>query len=285
MSGFFKLSFRQDNIVGLIVDAGDVLKIGIVGLGVVGNAIYENFRGAHEIFIHDLSMGTSIRDVTNNCDFAYICVPTPTDINSGCCDVSAIESTLGEMPDGFSVAIKSTIIPGTTQALKKKYPEIKIACSPEFLRAAHSVEDFKNQKMLVVGTDDYKLSKTILNHHLDSGIDVLKAFFVVTPAQAEIVKYAMNTFYALKVLFGNKFQELTEIMGEDWSKIKQIITFPRDRGIIDTHLEDMGNKGFGGHCLPKDAFAFSKLLDDHGIDSNLIRTILSENRKYRKETE
>jgi UDPglucose 6-dehydrogenase len=188
------------------------------------------------------------------------------------------------MPDGFSAIVKSTVIPGTTRALQKKYPKIKIACSPEFLRAEHSVDDFKHQKMLVVGTDDYKLSRIILNHHLDSGIDVQQAFFVVTPAQAEIVKYAMNTFYALKVIFGNKFQELTEIMGEDWSIIKQIITFPRDRGIMDTHLEDIGEKGFGGHCLPKDAFAFSKLLDDFGIDSNLIRTIISENRKYRKET-
>ena len=182
------------------------MRIGIIGLGTVGKAIKRGFEGHHEIFIHDPKLGTKLTDVTDNCDAAYIAVPTPTDDETGRCDTSIVRSVLEALPDGFSAIIKSTVIPGTSQDFHDEFPGLRIACSPEFIRAESANEDFKNQEILVVGTHHEDLANLVLKHHNDSGILLEGGFFHVGPTEAEIVKYAKNSFYAMKVIFGNHFQ-------------------------------------------------------------------------------
>ena len=58
---------------------GTILNIGVIGLGVVGKALHNAFRNSHSLFVHDISKNTSISNVIDNCDLAYVCVPTPTD--------------------------------------------------------------------------------------------------------------------------------------------------------------------------------------------------------------
>ena len=60
--------------------------------------------------------------------------------------------------------IKSTVIPGTTQKLQESFPTLRIACSPEFLRSATSIEDFQNQDILVVGTQHQDLAESVISH-------------------------------------------------------------------------------------------------------------------------
>ena len=93
------------------------MKIGIIGVGVVGKAIKKGFENTHEIFLHDPKLGTNIENVTDNTNFSYIAVPTPSDPESGECDISIIESVLEKLPDGYNAVIKSTVIPGTTKNL------------------------------------------------------------------------------------------------------------------------------------------------------------------------
>ena len=89
------------------------MKIGIIGVGVVGKAIKNGFENSHEIFLHDPKLGTELRNVTDNTDFSYIAVPTPSNPDTGECDISIIESILDQIPDGQRIIIKSTVIPGT----------------------------------------------------------------------------------------------------------------------------------------------------------------------------
>ena len=259
------------------------MRIGIVGLGTVGNAIFEAFKDTHTLYLHDSKLDTRLTQIIENCNIAYICLPTPTGKKTGRCDTDAIESLMSRLPRGFSVVIKSTVIPGFTKTMQERFPHLKIAFCPEFLRSSHSIEDFMQQKMLVVGTDHSDLAEIVLRHHTDSGIEVQQGFFHVTPTQAEIVKYAMNSFFAIKVIFGNQFQELTRTMDEEWLAIKRILTYPRNRGIVDTHLEDTGEQGFGGHCLPKDSIAITNFLSEHGIASDLMKALISDNERYNSE--
>ncbi|MFL2958373.1 MAG: hypothetical protein ACJZ4Z_06250 [Candidatus Thalassarchaeaceae archaeon] len=256
------------------------MKIGIIGVGVVGKAIKNGFENTHEIFLHDPKLGTELRNVTDNTNFSYIAVPTPSNPETGECDISIIESILNQMPDGQRIIIKSTVIPGSTKYLQEKYPRLIIGCSPEFLRSATSENDFKNQDILVVGTDDEKLAKEVFEHHLEAGVMRKNQFFHVTPTQAELVKYAKNSFYAMKVIFANQFHDLAKNLGEEWMDVKEIITTDQQQMIGPSHLNspELGNRGFGGECLPKDALALKFQLEKMEIKYNLIQAIIDDNK-------
>ena len=96
----------------------------------------------------------------------------------------------------------------------------------------------------------------------------------------KLVKYTKNTFYAMKVIFGNHFQRLAKHFGEDWSVVKEVITYPRERGIVDSHLDEIiGKMGFGGNCLPKDTMAIAAKFQELGIEADLFESLASDNER------
>ena len=91
--------------------------IGIIGLGVVGSAVNHWLSKENDIKIHDPLLGTNLDELLEETNFAYICVPTPQNPESGEADISIIHEILSELPDGFQAVIKSTIPPGTVTSL------------------------------------------------------------------------------------------------------------------------------------------------------------------------
>jgi UDPglucose 6-dehydrogenase len=255
------------------------MKIGIIGLGVVGTANALGFKQlGHTVEIHDIEIGTTVDQITNT-DIVFVCVPSPEN-SDGSCDTSIVQSVIQELNSkqylGI-IAIRSTVEPGFTQSMIDLYPDLTLCFVPEFLRERCAIDDFtNNHQLLVVGTNDAWVYKKVATAHGNYP----KKTTQLKPAEAEILKYYSNTFAALKVTFANIMFELSETMGCDYSLIKQSFI---DTGKADHSYLDANHslRGFGGVCLPKDTRALAELLDRLGFEFDLIHAISNDNNQYK----
>ncbi len=254
------------------------MHIGIIGLGVVGTAIKFGFeRLGHDVFYHDVVKDTSITDILDT-EVCYICVPTP-ESEDGSCDTSIVESVLDELieHDYKGVAcIKSTVVPGTTERLRKKFKSL--AFVPEFLRERCAITDFmENHEVCIIGTDDSDIFKLIKESHGDYP----KQFSQCSPTEAEFAKYFHNVYNANQITLANSFYEICVSMGVDYNKMKN--TLKGRSNINFQYLECNKNfRGFGGVCLPKDTKAMDNLAKKLNLDVQFFEHILTENQKYSK---
>lgn len=209
-------------------------------------------------------------------------VPTPSQ-NDGTCDTSIVERVIKDLAENNYtglVAIKSTTIPGTTDKLAKYYPNMRIAHCPEFLREKAAYVDFvENHDLCVIGTyneQDFNLIK-------EAHGELPKEFAQLTPLESELCKYFSNLHNALLIVFANEFYEVSRAIGANYNKIKNAMV--KRRNINNVYLDaNECFRGFGGNCLPKDTQAFAVFVKKLGINMQLFKTIVDENKKFKTTT-
>jgi len=257
------------------------MKIGIVGLGIVGLACHFGFQKlGHTVYGHDIKFETKLTDLLQ-CNVIYVCVPTPKN-KDGSCNVSIVEKVvkdLNKLNYRGVIAIHSTVIPGTTARLQQEINKnLDICFVPEFLRERCAISDFvENQKLLVVGTTKPQVYKLIKECH-GTYFEHSK---LLTPTEAEIIKYYSNIFNALRVIFANEMYELCQAYEADYTAIKN--TFIKLKTTPDIYLDVNDNfRGYAGTCLPKDIIAIVQEVKRLNLDLKLFETIHEENKKFKK---
>lgn len=259
------------------------MKIGIVGSGLVGSAISYGFRKlGHIVKVHDVKFDTRIHHV-QEAEIVFICVPTPQSKN-GRADVDIAKAVVKQLVNDIDyqgiLAIKSTVEPGTTEALVREHPGHRICFVPEFLRERCAINDFvENHDVCIIGTNNdqvYDIVKRAHGHYP-------KYFIQLSPTEAEISKYYSNTYNAMLIIFANAFYEICDKMGADYTLVKNAIT--KRKMIGDYYLDcNKALRGFGGSCLPKDTRAISSFAEHLGLNIDILKAIISDNDRYPNNT-
>jgi UDPglucose 6-dehydrogenase len=259
------------------------MKLGIVGQGFVGNAVYQKFKNYYEVKTFDLdpTKANSTFKEVSECDYVFVCLPTPMN-SDGSCNTDIVEDVikqLDEIGKIKGIVVKSTIPPGTTEKWNKRY-NTNIAFNPEFLTERNAVSDYENQDRIILGgprstTTELKqiFSKVFPKAH------VIKT----NSTYAEMVKYVTNTFLSVKVSFANEIYQLCEKLGADYDKVIEYAIM--DNRLGDSHWGVPGHDGdfgFGGHCFPKDLSALLHLTEELGTTNNVLEATQKTNNEVRK---
>ena len=257
-------------------------KVGVIGNGFVGEAISFAFSSVADMYIYDTDPSRSLNDVesVHNCDFVFVCVPTPM-FEDGSQDLSYVESSFEKATDRPIYILKSTVLPGTTESLLKKYPNFKIIFSPEFLTERTAKLDMLTQSRIILGGE---LSLTDKAKDLFNERFKIKNIIQTDSKTAELTKYMNNTFFATKVSIMNEFKLLCDKIGANWDDALK--GFVSDGRIGDSHLNVPGHDGkygYGGTCFPKDVNALLSFSKKHNIELNSISGGWATNIKVRPE--
>ena len=250
------------------------MKIAIAGYGYVGKAV--------EAYLHKTEHTTQIVDpkysnmsvLDTKCDGIIICVDTPAN-EDGSCDMSNVIDVLNDTHTEKPVLIKSTISIQGWERIKEIFPSHTISFSPEFIRADTAIEDMLNTKTIYIGGGHYYFWERVLNRP-DKVIKIKHA----DPRELILAKYFRNSFLATKVTFFNQIYDLCEATNIDFSKVSTLIT--EDSRIGQSHTEVTNERGFGGHCFPKDTQAIIETAHREGVDLSLIREAIRYNNNIRK---
>jgi nucleotide sugar dehydrogenase len=257
-------------------------KVGVIGNGFVGEAISFAFSSISDLYVYDIDPLKCINDLesVHNCDFVFICVPTPM-FEDGSQDLSYVESAFENASRKPVYILKSTVLPGTTDRLSKKYLNFKIIFSPEFLTERTAKLDILTQSRIILGGELSLMekAKTLFNQRFKT-----KNIIQTDSKTAELTKYMNNTFFATKVSIMNEFKLLCDKIGANWEDALK--GFISDGRIGDSHLNVPGHDGklgYGGTCFPKDVNAFLSFSKKHDIELNTIHGGWKTNLKVRVE--
>lgn len=261
--------------------------IGVIGNGFVGNAVAKGFENHLDVLIYDLddTRSTHSYEDTLQCDFVFVCLPTPMiDAEGGRCNLSILDKFFKEASEVNTQAtfiIKSTVPIGTTERLCNEYPNMNIIHNPEFLTAANAEYDFVNADRHVFGGSSNLVSSVAkMYQSIFPSIPIIK----MKSTESECVKYFANCFLAAKVMIFNEMKMLCNELGDvNYDNIMDGVCSDDRIGHSHTHVPGPdGDYGFGGTCFPKDINSLINTMIDNGVDPMILKSVWDQNKNYRK---
>jgi GDP-mannose 6-dehydrogenase len=220
-------------------------------------------------------------------DASFVCVGTPSD-ETGAVGLKYVKGVCADIGQAIrhkqsfhSVIIRSTIVPGTMD--ESCIPVLEEASGmvagqdfgvgyyPEFLRESTAIADYYDPGLIVFGALEPR-TEAILK---DINAQMPVPSHVVTLKTAEAVKYASNSWRAVKVTFANEIGNIAKASGVDGQQVMKLICSDTKVNISPYFMKP--GFAFGGSCLPKDVRALQYLAEKKGVPSPLLDAVLKAN--------
>jgi len=261
------------------------LLIGFIGQGFIGKSYADDFesRGFKIVRYAKSAPYNENKDQISQCDIVFIAVPTPTKPSGFNYDI--LQEVLALVGRGKAAVIKSTILPGTCEKLQSLYPDIYLFHSPEFLTEKNAAYDAAHPSRNIIG---YPVDNEEYKRKAQEILDILPASplnLVCRAKEAEIIKYASNSFLYLKVLNANILYDLASKEGSDWEVIMKGVAADQRIGashLNPIHPSGLSNKpgrGAGGNCFIKDFAALREYAKRLELDQEALDFLASAEKK------
>lgn len=278
------------------------MKVAVIGNGWVGQAMQElfprsvtylrnyqeNLRG-HKI-VEDVNY-TEDKDVINEADIAFICVPTPNHEHpmqhggqklipdrEGDLDTSAVEEAIAWCEASILV-IRSTVNPGDCDRWEEKYNKV-ICMQPEYLGETpqHPLLDTTKTPFLIIGGEIASRRKLI--HLYQEVYNANVTIRQVTNLEAEIIKLSENRAIAFKVAQCQELYDVCQKAKVDYYIIREAVYGDDPRFTLWWTLIYPEKRGFNSKCIPKDVYAWCAWAESLGYQPKITRTLLEKNKEW-----
>ncbi|MGO9613683.1 MAG: UDP-glucose dehydrogenase family protein [Dissulfurispiraceae bacterium] len=231
-----------------------------------------------------LKFNTDMRDVVEESLVIFIAVGTPPR-GDGSADLIYVDEVAREIASSIKsykvIVTKSTVPVGTGERIRKiisgnlkEQADFDIVSNPEFLREGAAIEDFMRPNRVVLGARSPQAIAIMKD--LYRPLYLIETPFVITNIEtAELIKYASNSFLAVKVSFINEMSRLCEKVGADINVVARAMGLDGRIGPKFLHA----GAGFGGSCFPKDTQAILKIAADQNVELETVNAAVKANKK------
>ena len=236
-------------------------------------------------------------DIPNQ-DVIFIAVNTPS-LSDGNADLSfvrlAADSIAEHLGEKFVVVVNKSTVPigsgnWVEAIIREHYYEVhntkpnglfNVVSSPEFLAQGSALQGSFYPDRIIIGSEHEpsverlkELFGPLMRQDFEAPVGLPRPagltevpMLVCDLISAEMVKYAANSFLALKISFINEIAHLAQKVGADVTAIAKGIGL--DKRIGNRFLN--AGIGWGGSCFGKDTAALVATARDYNLDMPIIR--------------
>lgn len=250
------------------------MKIAIVGVGFVGNAVARAFENTTTLLV-DPKLGTDISAVIEfEPNVSFVCTPTPSSEDGRANTKITLEAIQYLLQNTYGlVVVKSTVPPSFAAQFAKSE---RVVFNPEFLTERNAIADMIGASTVILGGTEYACS-LIEEYYRKHSICFAYNYLHVSGEEACWIKYITNTMLAVKVAYLNElYSYFTD--KQSWSNVVNILREDARLGTSHWLVPGLdGKRGFGGACLPKD----SKALLHEAPSLSILKTVIESNNYFR----